>query len=252
MRKTAAEVEALRAAGAAIDRVHARVPGWLRPGRTEREVGRRHRRRDPGRGPRPGRLRDRRPPGRTRPARTTSVSDRVLARRRRGRGGHRRHHAQRLLLGLHPDLRDRRAAARVRRVLPGAQGRPGGRLRGGPAGGQRRGGGRRGPGADHRGRLRRALHPPHRARHRPGDATRTPTSWPATPSCSSRAWRSPSSPASTPAAARRPDRGHRGVHRRRRRAAEQRRPASSWWWRPDEPGAPASDDRDEARATASS
>ncbi len=39
MRKNAAEVAALREAGAAIDRVHARVPGWLRPGRTEREVG---------------------------------------------------------------------------------------------------------------------------------------------------------------------------------------------------------------------
>src|SRR5690242_11987846 len=37
-RKTPAEVAALRAAGEAIDRVHARVPGWLRPGRTEREV----------------------------------------------------------------------------------------------------------------------------------------------------------------------------------------------------------------------
>jgi Xaa-Pro aminopeptidase len=38
IRKTPAEVAALRAAGDAIDRVHARVPGWLRPGRTEREV----------------------------------------------------------------------------------------------------------------------------------------------------------------------------------------------------------------------
>jgi Xaa-Pro aminopeptidase len=37
-RKSAAEVAALVAAGEAIDRVHARVPGWLRPGRTEREV----------------------------------------------------------------------------------------------------------------------------------------------------------------------------------------------------------------------
>ena len=36
--KDAAEIEALLAAGQAIDRVHARVPGWLRPGRTEREV----------------------------------------------------------------------------------------------------------------------------------------------------------------------------------------------------------------------
>jgi Xaa-Pro aminopeptidase len=38
MRKTPAEVAALRAAGEAIDRVHARVPEWLRPGRTERQV----------------------------------------------------------------------------------------------------------------------------------------------------------------------------------------------------------------------
>ncbi len=39
VRKTAAEVAALREAGAAIDRVHARVPQWLRPGLTERAVG---------------------------------------------------------------------------------------------------------------------------------------------------------------------------------------------------------------------
>ena len=39
MRKSPDEVEALRRAGAAIDAVHARVPEWLRAGRTEREVG---------------------------------------------------------------------------------------------------------------------------------------------------------------------------------------------------------------------
>lgn len=39
MRKDAAEVDALLSAGAAIDRVHDRVAGLLRPGRTEREVG---------------------------------------------------------------------------------------------------------------------------------------------------------------------------------------------------------------------
>jgi Xaa-Pro aminopeptidase len=39
IRKTPAEVGALREAGQAIDRVHAQVPAWLRPGRTEREVG---------------------------------------------------------------------------------------------------------------------------------------------------------------------------------------------------------------------
>jgi len=38
MRKTSDEVAALRRAGAAIDSVHARVPEWLRAGRTEREV----------------------------------------------------------------------------------------------------------------------------------------------------------------------------------------------------------------------
>lgn len=38
MRKDAAEIDQLREAGAAIDRVHARVPGMLRAGRTEREV----------------------------------------------------------------------------------------------------------------------------------------------------------------------------------------------------------------------
>jgi Xaa-Pro aminopeptidase len=39
IRKTPAEVAALREAGAAIDRVHAQVAGWLRPGLTERAVG---------------------------------------------------------------------------------------------------------------------------------------------------------------------------------------------------------------------
>ena len=39
MRKSPAELAALRAAGEAIDRVHARVPQWLKPGLTERQVG---------------------------------------------------------------------------------------------------------------------------------------------------------------------------------------------------------------------
>jgi Xaa-Pro aminopeptidase len=38
IRKSPAEVAALAEAGAAIDRVHASVPQWLRPGRTEREA----------------------------------------------------------------------------------------------------------------------------------------------------------------------------------------------------------------------
>lgn len=39
MRKSPGEIDALREAGAAIDRVHARMGEWLRPGRTELEVG---------------------------------------------------------------------------------------------------------------------------------------------------------------------------------------------------------------------
>jgi Xaa-Pro aminopeptidase len=40
MRKTPQEVEALRRAGAAIDKVHRKMGDWLRPGRTEREIAR--------------------------------------------------------------------------------------------------------------------------------------------------------------------------------------------------------------------
>jgi Xaa-Pro aminopeptidase len=40
VRKAPDEIEALRRAAAAIDRVHARMGEWLRPGRTERAVGR--------------------------------------------------------------------------------------------------------------------------------------------------------------------------------------------------------------------
>lgn len=40
MRKTVREIASLRAAGAAIDRVHAEIVRWLSPGRTERQVAR--------------------------------------------------------------------------------------------------------------------------------------------------------------------------------------------------------------------
>jgi Xaa-Pro aminopeptidase len=40
LRKTVDEVDGLRRAGQAIDRVHSRMGEWLRPGRTEAEVGR--------------------------------------------------------------------------------------------------------------------------------------------------------------------------------------------------------------------
>src|SRR5215472_2350091 len=39
IRKSPSEVAALREAGAAIDRVHEQVPGWLKAGLTERQVG---------------------------------------------------------------------------------------------------------------------------------------------------------------------------------------------------------------------
>jgi Xaa-Pro aminopeptidase len=39
MRKDIGEIDALRKAGEAIDRVHARMGEWLRPGRTEAEIG---------------------------------------------------------------------------------------------------------------------------------------------------------------------------------------------------------------------
>jgi Xaa-Pro aminopeptidase len=39
VRKSAPEIQALKAAGEAIDRVHANVPQWLKPGLTERQVG---------------------------------------------------------------------------------------------------------------------------------------------------------------------------------------------------------------------
>jgi Xaa-Pro aminopeptidase len=39
MRKSPAEIAALLEAGEAIDRVHAKVPDWIRPGLTERQVG---------------------------------------------------------------------------------------------------------------------------------------------------------------------------------------------------------------------
>lgn len=39
IRKDRTEIDALREAGEAIDRVHLQVPAWIRPGRTEREVG---------------------------------------------------------------------------------------------------------------------------------------------------------------------------------------------------------------------
>ena len=112
MRKTTDEVDALRRAGQAIDRVHGRMAEFLRPGRTEREAGREiaaailaegHETVDfviVGSGPNGA-------------SPHHEVGDRVLERRRRRRRRHRRHHRRGLLLGLHPDVRPRRPARRT-------------------------------------------------------------------------------------------------------------------------------------------
>ena len=158
---------ALRRAGQAIDRVHARMGEWLRPGRTEASVGRdiadailaeghasvnftivavRSERRQPApRAVRPGH-RGRGP----------------------GRRRHRWHHAGRLLLGLHPHLRrrqDRRqqSSPTYYAVLLDAQQASCESVRPGVTAQQRR---RRRARRHRRGRVRRAVHPPHRSRDR--------------------------------------------------------------------------------------
>ena len=71
MRKTPEEVDALRRAGQAIDRVHARMAEFLRPGRTEREAGREIAAAILDEGHDDGRLRHRRRPAPTARRRTT-------------------------------------------------------------------------------------------------------------------------------------------------------------------------------------
>ena len=147
-RKSPAEVAALREAGAAIDRVHAAVPGWLRPGRTELDLAadvaaaisnEGHARTDfviiasgpnaasphhepSGRVLRPGDavVVD---IGGTMPSGYCSDCTRIYA------------------IG--------EPAGRVHRLLRGAPGRPGGSVRGGEARRHRGSGGRRGPDPDH-------------------------------------------------------------------------------------------------------
>lgn len=104
MRKSLAEIEALREAGAAIDRVHAGVPQWVQAGRTEREVGadiaeairaEGHARVDfviVGSGPNSA-------------SPHHELSDRVDRVRGPGRCRHRWHDERRLLLGFHPHVR---------------------------------------------------------------------------------------------------------------------------------------------------
>ena len=87
---------------------------WLRAGRTEREVGQGHRRRDPRRGPRARRLRHRGERAQRRQPAPRALRPRDRGRRPRRRR-HRRHDARRLLLGRDAHLQRRRAARRVRR-----------------------------------------------------------------------------------------------------------------------------------------
>ena len=124
MRKSPAEVEALAAAGAAIDRVHARMGEWLRPGRTEGEVGADIADAILAAGHATVDFVDRRAAAPTARARTTSTSDRVIAGRRPGRRRHRRHDAVGLLLRLDPHLRRRRRRRRSSRPTTRCCSRP--------------------------------------------------------------------------------------------------------------------------------
>ena len=128
MRKRRDEVDALRRAGAG-DRPRARPDGGVAAARAHRARGRpRHRRRDPRRGARRRSTSSSSRPAPTAPARTTSTSDRVIERRRPGRGRHRRHDAGRLLLGLHPHvLACGEPPAEFAALLRGAARRPAGR-----------------------------------------------------------------------------------------------------------------------------
>ena len=169
MRKTTEEVDALRRAGQAIDRVHARMAEFLRPGP--------HRAR--------GRPRDRRPPSSTRATRPSTSSSSAPARTARRRTTRSATGCSRAATSSSSTsaARPPRATARTApgctpwasrprefadyfRVLHEAQlaacahARPGG---------HRRVGRRGGPGGDRRRRVRRAVHPPHRPRHRRRD-----------------------------------------------------------------------------------
>ena len=181
MRKTPAEVAALREAGEAIDRVHARVPGWLRAGRTERQVAadiadaileEGHARVDftiVASGPNAA-------------SPHHDVSDRVL---QRGDAvvvdiggtmpsGYCSDCTRTYVIGTPPP-----EFAAYYQVLKDAQDaacaavRPGVTAEAVDAAARD---------ADHRGRLRRVLRAPDRSRDRPGGATRTRTSCPGTPS----------------------------------------------------------------------
>ena len=99
---------------AAIDRVHARMGEWLRAGRTEREVGARHRRRDPRRGARHASTSSSSASGPNGASPHHELSDRVIERRRPGRRRHRRHDAPTATARTRPARTAVRRAARRR------------------------------------------------------------------------------------------------------------------------------------------
>ncbi len=197
MRKDAAEVAELRAAGAAIDRVHARMGEFLKPGRTEEQVGA-----DiaaaiveeghagaafviVGSGPNGA------SPHHDVSARVIESGELVVI----DIGGplpsgYFSDSTRTYAVGAEP-------SAAVRGGLRGAAGRAGGGGGRGAPGRPRRAGGRGRPGADHRGRHGGAVRAPHRPRHRPRGARGARTSSAATSWSWSRGWRSASSRAST-------------------------------------------------------
>ena len=119
------------------------------------------------------------------------------------------------------------AAEGLPRLLRGAAARATRRLRRRQAGHDLRARRRGRPRPDHRGRLRRGVPAPHRSRHRAGRARGAVHRGRQRPAAGSRAWRSPSSRASTWPAARCPDRGHRRVHPARR-TPPQHHPRRIW------------------------
>src|SRR6266540_3206674 len=201
MVKDAAEIEALAAAAAAIDQVVDGLAelGWA--GRSEREVAREI----------------------DEAIRATGHDETCFVIVGSGPNGASPHHSAgpRVIQpgdAVVVDIGGR--PARLRRAVPGAPGRPGGRLPGGRPRRARRGGRRRLPRADRRGGLRRELRPPHRPRHRARGA-RGPLHRRRQRRAARRrhgvlggARHLPRRPL------RRPHRGHRGLHRRRRPAPQ--------------------------------
>ena len=165
MIKDPAEIDALRKAGAAIDRVHARVPEFLVPGRTEADVAADIAQSHCGRRAFGGRVHHRRLRTARRGPASRGIRPRTAGRRHRRRR-HRRPVRAGLQLRLDPHLQPRRArvpkSPNSIRYCSGRSRRPSS----GAARGDRRAGRRRGPRRAGRGRPRRVLRAPHRARNR--------------------------------------------------------------------------------------